>query len=73
MYCTRQITMLNRNILMPLLGAASLLLSWPVLADSEDKSIPSQEQVIQPQLERREVKVPHITPMTSRWASTREF
>jgi len=52
--------MLNRNILMPLLGAASLFLSWPVLADSEDKSIPAQEQVIQPQLDRREVKVPHI-------------
>lgn len=52
--------MTNRKILMLCLGAASLLSPAFVLADAEDKSIPAQEQVIQPQLERRDVKVPHI-------------
>ena len=42
------------------LSAVSQLLPAFVLADAEDKSIPAQEQVIQPQLERRDVKVPHI-------------
>lgn len=52
--------MMNRNILMLFMGAASQLLPVFVLADTEEKSIPAQEQVIQPQLERRDVKVPHI-------------
>lgn len=52
--------MMNRKILMLFLSVASQLLPVFVLADTEDKSIPTQEQVIQPQLERREVKVPHI-------------
>jgi len=56
----RTIPMMNRNILMLFMGAASQLLPVFVLADTEEKSIPAQEQVIQPQLERRDVKVPHI-------------
>ena len=52
--------MMNRNIYMLFMGAAFQLLPVYVLAGAEDKSIPSQEQVIQPQLERRDVKVPHI-------------
>ena len=52
--------MLNHHIPLLLLGAASLCLSWPVQAEDVDKTIPAQEQVIQPQLERRDVKVPHI-------------
>jgi len=52
--------MLNRYILMLFMGAASQLLPVLVLADTEEKSIPAQEQVIQPQVERRDVKVPHI-------------
>jgi outer membrane beta-barrel protein len=52
--------MINRNIHMFFLGMACQLLPALVLADTEDKSIPAQEQVIQPQLERRDVKVPHI-------------
>jgi outer membrane beta-barrel protein len=55
-----KISMTNRNILMLFLGSAFQLLPVFVLADTEDKSIPAQEQVIQPQLERRDVKVPHI-------------
>lgn len=51
---------MNRKILILFLSAASQLLPAFVLADAEDKSIPAQEQVIQPQLERRDVKVPHI-------------
>ncbi len=52
--------MTNQKILMLCMGAVSQLLPVFVLADTEDKSIPTQEQVIQPQLDRREVKVPHI-------------
>jgi outer membrane beta-barrel protein len=52
--------MMNRNIFLLFMGAASQLLPVFVLADTEEKSIPAQEQVIQPQLERRDVKVPHI-------------
>ncbi len=52
--------MTNQKILMLCMGAVSQLLPVFVRADTEDKSIPAQEQVIQPQLERREVKVPHI-------------
>ena len=52
--------MMNRNIHILFLGMAFQLLPALVLADAEDKSIPAQEQVIQPQLERRDVKVPHI-------------
>ena len=52
--------MTSQKILMLCMGAVSQLLPVFVLADTEDKSIPAQEQVIQPQLERREVKVPHI-------------
>ena len=52
--------MMNRNIHILFLGMAFQLLPVFVLADAEDKSIPAQEQVIQPQLERRDVKVPHI-------------
>jgi outer membrane beta-barrel protein len=51
---------MNRKILILFLSAVSQLLPAFVLADAEDKSIPAQEQVIQPQLERRDVKVPHI-------------
>jgi outer membrane beta-barrel protein len=53
--------MINRNIHILFLGMAFQLLPVFVLADAEDKSIPAQEQVIQPQLERRDVKVPHIS------------
>jgi outer membrane beta-barrel protein len=56
----RKISMMNRNIHILFLGMAFQLLPVFVLADAEDKSIPAQEQVIQPQLERRDVKVPHI-------------
>jgi len=56
----RKMAMLNRNIHICFLGMAFQLLPVFVLADAEDKSLPAQEQVIQPQLERRDVKVPHI-------------
>jgi outer membrane beta-barrel protein len=52
---------MNRNIHILFLGMVFQLLPVLVLADAEDKSIPAQEQVIQPQLERRDVKVPHIS------------
>jgi len=52
--------MKNRNSLILFLGMSFQLLPVFVLADTGDESIPAQEQVIQPQLERRDVKVPHI-------------
>jgi len=51
---------MNRDILILFLGMSFQLLPVLVLADTEVQSIPAQEQVIQPQLERRDVKVPHI-------------
>lgn len=44
------------------LGAALSIAALPVSAveAGPDENAPSQEQVIQPELERREVKVPHI-------------
>jgi len=54
--------MIKVRTMMLFLGAALLFPSLPVMAAEadSDRDAPSQEQVIQPELERRDVKVPHI-------------
>ncbi len=52
--------MKNRQITTLLLGAILFFPTLAISAESDDKNAAPQEQVIQPQLERRDVKVPHI-------------
>jgi outer membrane beta-barrel protein len=52
--------MMNRQFTTLLLGAVLLMPAVSFPAESGDKTPPPTEQVIQPQLERRDVKVPHI-------------
>lgn len=61
MFCTRGIAVIDRCAITLLLGAALFFL--PLLAaaaETEDKNAPPPEQVIQPELDRRDIKVPHI-------------
>jgi outer membrane beta-barrel protein len=61
MFATRDDTMTTTKIAARLLlGAAFLFPSLGALAQGDDDKPPAQEQVIQPDLERRDVKVPHI-------------
>jgi outer membrane beta-barrel protein len=52
--------MMNRQFTTLLLGAVLFLPAVSFAAESGDKPAPATEQVIQPQLERRDIKVPHI-------------
>ena len=52
--------MRNRQITTLFLGAILFFAAFAFSAEGEDKNVTQQEQVIQPQLERRDVKVPHI-------------
>ena len=60
MFYTRPETMKNRQITTWLLGAILFFPTLAISAESDDKNVAPQEQIIQPQLERRDVKVPHI-------------
>jgi outer membrane beta-barrel protein len=52
--------MINRKHVTLVLGAWLFLPLLSLAAEGDGKSLPAQGQVIQPQLERREVTVPHI-------------
>jgi outer membrane beta-barrel protein len=52
--------MTNRLLTALLVSSAFLFSSQFARADSDDAGTPRQEQVIQPQVERRDVKMPHI-------------
>ena len=56
----RQVTVIQKYAASLILPVFLLLLSSAVWAQTDDPNAPPAEQVIQPQLDRREVKLAHI-------------